>query len=212
MTPIRTALLGLALSASFAGAALADAPCPPGVPAQVACGGKTLGDFTTGSYKVDPQHAAVIARVPHIGYSYSIFRFNDVKGQLAWNLEDPSKSKLNVQVATGSIDTNVPDFATQLSGEGFLNAKAFPQATFVSTAFRKIDDTHGKVDGQFTLLGKTAPVTFDVELVGAGKGFGMGPRLGVHATTSITPKDFGMMPMFDKPIDLVIDVEFEKAS
>jgi len=87
-----------------------------------------------------------------------------------------------------------------------------PNLTFVSTAFHKTDATHGKVEGQFTLLGKTAPVTFDVELIGAGKGFGMGPRLGVHASTAITPKDFGMMPMFDKPIDLIIDVEFEKAS
>lgn len=212
MSPIRTALLGLALSAAFAGSALADGACPPGIPAQVACGGKTAADAQAGTYKLDPAHTGVIARVSHIGYSYSVFRFGDVSGQLAWDPADAAKNKLTVTVKTASIETPVPNFATQLAGEGFLNAKAFPDATFVSTAFRKTDATHGKVEGQFTLLGKTAPVVFDVELVGAGKGFGGHPRLGVHATTQINPKDFGMMPMFADPIPLEIDAEFEHVS
>lgn len=212
MSPIRTALLGLAISAALAGAASAQGACPPGVPAQVFCGGKNPADAQAGSYKLDAAHTGVIARVSHIGYSYSVFRFGDVAGQLTWDPADPAKNKLAVTVKTASIATPVPNFATQLAGEGFLNSKAFPDATFVSTAFRKIDATHGKVEGQLTLLGKTAPAVFDVELIGAGKGFGGHPRLGVHATTQIKPADFGMPPMFVDPIALEIDAEFEHVS
>ena len=73
---------------------------------------------------------------------------------------------------TESITSNVKDFASHLAGEKFLNAPRFPEVTFVSTAFRQTDATSGKVDGNLTLMGKTAPITFDVTLVGAGKGFG----------------------------------------
>jgi polyisoprenoid-binding protein YceI len=211
MNSIRSALLGLAISSAFAGAALADGACPPGLPPGVFCGGRDAGDLTAGAYKVDGSHASVIAAVSHIGYAFSIFRFNTVSGQLVWDPTDLAKAKLNIAVETGSIDTNVAGFAAELTGDNFLKSKAFPQATFVSTAFRRISPTHGQVDGQFTLLGKTKPVTFDVELIGAGKGFGH-PRAGIHASTEIMPQDYGMSPIFDRPIRLLVDVEFEKTS
>lgn len=211
MTPIRTALLGLALSGLFAGSALAGGACPPGMPPGVFCGGPDASDMTAGTYKLDDQHTSVIAGVSHVGYGRSIFRFGGVSGQLVWDPADLAKAKLNVTVQTASIATPVPKFAEELQGDNFLKSKAFPTATFVSTAFHKTDETHGKVDGQFTLLGKSHPVTFDVELTGAGKGFGH-PRAGIHATGDITPSDYGMAPMFDRPIMLIIDAEFEKTS
>lgn len=191
--------------------ALAAPVCPPGLPPGVFCGGEDIAAATAGSYALDPNHAAVIAKVSHIGYSFSVFRFDKVSGSLDWDPAAIQKSKLAVTVETASIATNVPGFATQLSGDGFLKSKAFPNATFVSTAFRRVDATHGQVDGAFTLMGKTAPVTFDVTLVGAGKGFGK-PRIGIEARAKLDPAAFGLPPMFTQPIQLVVDAEFERKS
>jgi polyisoprenoid-binding protein YceI len=80
----------------------------------------------------------------------------------------------------------------------------------VSTAFRQMSTRRGKVDGQLTLMGKTKAVTFDVELVGAGKGFADRPRIGVSARGSINPVDFGLQPLFGDVIEIVLDVEFQK--
>jgi polyisoprenoid-binding protein YceI len=118
---------------------------------------------------------------------------------------------MRVAVEVASIDTPVPGFAKELSGDPYLKADAFPKATFVSTAFHQIDASHGRVDGEFTLMGKTRPLAFDVELVGAGKGFMGHPRLGVEARTRLNPQDFGMNPMFSAPIELVIDAEFARS-
>lgn len=74
-------------------------------------------------------------------------------------------------------------------------------------AIPAIDPTHGKVDGQFTLKGKTAPLAFDVELMGAGKGFGH-PRIGIKATTKIDPRALGLSPLLGASILLVVDAEF----
>ena len=206
---LRTALLGLTLS--LAAGAAAQAACPSGLPPQVSCGEANPALATAGTYNLDSKHAAVLAKVSHIGYSYSVFRFDKLKGTLVWDPAAAAKSKLNVSVDTGSITTNVEGFAAELSGDKYLNSKAFPEATFVSSAFRQTDPTHGQVDGQLTLMGKTKPLTFDVELIGAGKGFGK-PRMGVEAKAQIKPQDYGLPAMFVDPIQIVIDAEFEKAS
>jgi polyisoprenoid-binding protein YceI len=169
---------------------------------------------TAGQYHLDPNHVGVIARVSHIGFSISIFRFGNVAATLDWNPGDITKSKLSATVETNSIETNVPGFAEQLQGDQYLKSAKYPEATFISTAFRQTDAQHGKVDGKFTLMGKTVPVTFDTTLIGAGPGFAgspvMGHVIGIHAETAINPQDFGMSPFFTMPIQLVIDTEFDK--
>lgn len=205
---IRIALLGLALAGIAGGvAAQSSSDLPPGV----FMGGKEVADARAGTYAIDPDHSAVLARVQHIGYSWSVFRFDRTSGKLAWDPAAPEKSTLSVAVVVESITSNVKGFASELAGDSYLKAAKFPEATFVSTAFRKSDATHGKVDGQLTLMGITKPVTFDVELVGAGKGWADMPRLGVHAVASINPTDFGLPALFGKTIEIVVDTEFQRA-
>jgi len=204
---MRIALLGLALVlAGGSAAAQSSSDLPPGV----FVGGQELADARAGSYAIDPDHCAVLARVQHIGYSWSVFRFDRASGKLGWDPAAPEKSTLTVAVETASIATPVKGFAADLAGDQFLKAAKFPQATFVSTAFRRSDATHGKVDGQLTLMGITKPATFDVELVGAGKGWAEKPRLGVRATAAIDPTDFGLPALFGKAIEIVVDTEFER--
>ncbi len=203
-------ILGLTLSSSLAVAAPGPRDQGAQLPPGVYPGAHDLRQAPTGKYALDPNHAAIIARVSHLGYSYSVFRFDRVQGALTWNAAAPARSGLSATVKTGSIATNVPGFAAELAGVQYLKSAAFPDATFLSTAFRKTGPTQGKVDGQFTLMGKTRPVTFDVVLVGAGKGFGGHPRIGVEARANIKPKDFGLPPLLGDSIEIVIDTEFEQ--
>ncbi|MGQ0581423.1 MAG: YceI family protein [Reyranella sp.] len=203
----RALLLGAVLSQLPATGGLAQGTCPPGMPPGVFCGERNISHATAGTYALDPDHSSVLARVSHVGYSYSVFRFDRVSGTLAWNPDAVANTKLSAQVVTESITSNVKGFASDLASEKFLNAPRFPEVTFVSTAFRQTDATSGKVDGNLTLMGKTAPITFDVSLIGSGKGFGH-PRLGVRASSWIKPQDFGMPAMFSEAIEIVIDAEF----
>lgn len=183
---------------------------PTGLPPGVFMGEADYKQAPAGGYTIDPDHAAVIARVSHLRYSWSIFRFDRVSGALVWDPANIGNTTLTARVETASITSNVKGFAQDLAGDKFLKSAAFPEATFVSTAFRPMSSRRGKVDGQFTLMGKTRPVTFDVELVGAGKGFADRPRLGVTSRASINPVDFGLPPLFGDAIEIVIDVEFER--
>ena len=200
----------LLLLAAASSAGLAQSAPPPDLPPGVYMGEPDYKDATAGTYALDPDHAAVIARVSHLRYSYSIFRFDRLSATLTWDPANPAKGALSAAVETASITSNVKGFGEQLAGDEFLKSKAFPEATFVSTAFRQTSPRDGKVDGTLTLMGKTRPVTFDVELVGAGKGFAGQPRMGMTARTRINPVDFGLPPLLGDAIEIVVDAEFQR--
>ncbi|MEI9993693.1 MAG: YceI family protein [Rhizomicrobium sp.] len=205
---MKPALLFAAALALGIAAAFAD-PAPMVIPH----GTKDYTKAVAGDYTLDPNHVGVVARVSHLGFSISIFRFEKASAILSWDPKAPAKSTLNATVQTASITSNVPGFAAELASDKYLDAGKFPDATFVSTAFRRTDATHGEVEGRFTLKGKTVPLTFDVTLVGAGPGFAGGPVMGhvigIHAEGAINPQDFNLGPFFKEPIQLVIDTEFD---
>src|SRR5262245_23752678 len=209
---LRALVLSLALSGAAPVVALAQGAQSNGLPPGVYMGEADYKQAPAGSYAIDSDHASVIARVSHLRYSWSIFRFDRVSGTLKWDPVNTANASLTAKVETASITSNVKGFAQELAGNNFLKSAAFPEATFVSTAFRQMSTRRGKVDGQLTLMGKTRPVTFDVELVGAGKGFADRPRVGVNAKGSINPVDFGLPPLFGDAIEIVVDVEFQRES
>lgn len=207
---LRALVLALAISQTAVLAAHAQGAQPPGLPPGVYVGETDYKQAPAGTYALDPDHASVIARVSHLRYSWSIFRFDRLSGTLNWDPVNTANASLSAKVETASISSNVKGFAQELAGDNFLKSGAFPEATFVSTAFRQMSSRRGKVDGQLTLMGKTRPVTFDVELVGAGKGFADRPRIGANARTSINPVDFGLPAIFGDTIEIVIDTEFQR--
>jgi len=168
-----------------------------------------------GTYTLDQAHTGVVARASHVGFSYEVFRFTGVVGELTWDPAHPRADALSVSVDPNSITTaptGAIDFAKELAGPKFLNVAQFPTTTFVSKSFHVINKSHGKVSGDLTIMGVTKPATFDVVLVGAGKGFTGAQVLGITADTWITPSDFGLQPamLFSNPMELKIDAEFDK--
>jgi polyisoprenoid-binding protein YceI len=163
-----------------------------------------------GKYVIDAKHTGLVVRIPHLGFSYSVFRFQTVTGALAWDPANPAADKLQVTVDSKSITTGpVEGFTDELTGEKYLNSAKFPTMTFVSTGFHPEGPTRGKVDGDLTVMGVTKHVVFDADLVGAGKGF-RGPVIGVTAKTMLDPAGLGLPAMlFSAPIELDIDSEFD---
>jgi len=200
---LQTVVFAASIGALLAPSVLAQAPPMP----------KPSHDYKTavaGAYLIDPKHTAIVIRVPHLGFSYSVFRFQTVSAKLNWNPANPGADSLEATVDPKSITTApVEGFSQELSGEKFMNAEKFPTATFVSTGFRPIDATHGEVSGEMTIMGVKTPLTFEVELVGAGQEFGR-QVIGVSAHTRLDPKAYGLPPFIPGDIELNIDTEFDK--
>jgi polyisoprenoid-binding protein YceI len=212
MKRVRAALSAAAMSLALCALAAAAEPAPQ--PGSLPHGQPDARRATAGVYTMDVAHTAIIARVSHLGFSMSLFRFGKAEATLKWDPSHMESSTLRASVETASIETPVPGFAAQLRGKAYLNSAAHPIATFVSTAFRPHDAKSGTVAGRLTLLGKTVPAVFAVTLIGAGPGFAaspvMGHVLGIHAVAHVDPKAIGLPPVFAEPVEIAVDAEFTK--
>jgi polyisoprenoid-binding protein YceI len=203
-----TAVAAFALTAS---AALAQAPAGAPAPQTAPVITKDPNSAIAGAYKLDINHASVIARIGHGGgFSFSTVRFGVKEGTLEWNPANVAGSKLNVVVDTTPRYDPIK-YGQDPAGPNLLNVAAFPTATFVSTSIQVTGATTGKINGNLTLLGVTKPITIDASLVGAGKtGRGV-PAVGFTGTTVINRSDFGSTfaaGAISNAITLVLDGEF----
>lgn len=165
------------------------------------------------SYAFDPQHTWVGFSINHAGWAKAHGKFAAVSGQIVIDRDDLSKSSVNVEIDTASIDTNFADRDRDLQGPDFFNAVEFPTMTFVSTAVEPTGDTTAKVTGDLTLIGVTKPVTLEVTFNGE-KPLPWDANVfksGFSATGTVLPADFGMAKVaaFGLGPDVVLNLEVE---
>ena len=145
-------------------------------------------------YVIDTKgaHAFIQFHIKHLGYSWLVGRFNTFSGEFSYDEANPEAAKVAVTIDTTSIDSNHAERDKHLRDEEFLNVDKFPQASFVSTAYRDLGNGKGELEGDLTLLGVTKPVKIDVNFIGEGDDPWGGYRSGFEGRTSFALADFGI--------------------
>ena len=145
-------------------------------------------------YVIDTKgaHAFIQFQIKHLGYSWLVGRFNTFSGEFSYDEANPDAAKVAVTIDTASVDSNHAERDRHLRAEELLDVKQFPQARFVSTAYRDLGDGKGQLSGDLTLHGVTRPITIDVTQIGAGDDPWGGYRRGFEGRTSFALKDFGI--------------------
>lgn len=144
-------------------------------------------------YKIDTKgaHAFVQFRIQHLGYSWLWGRFDKFSGHFKFDDKSPEKSSLEMTVDTTSINSNHAERDKHLRDKKYLDVTKFPEARFVSTAFKPTENGNGVMSGNLTLNGETKPIDIQVEFVGAGKDPWGGYRRGYEGRAKLNLKDFG---------------------
>ncbi len=166
--------------------------------------------FAAETYSVDTAHTYVMFRVKHLGVGYSYGRFNGPAGKFVFDEASPSNSSIEMQVKADDIDTNVDKRDSHLKSADFFNAAEHPAISFKSTSVKKISDDMYEVAGDFTLLGKTRPVTMKAKDTGAGKDPWGKYRRGFETTFTIKRSEYGMNFMLNgvsDEVDITVSVE-----
>jgi polyisoprenoid-binding protein YceI len=184
---IRTAVLALALAASFGAAA---APV---------------------AYKLDPSHTVVLASWSHVGYSHPSANFGHADGTLVYDADDVTKSHVEVTLPLSGLDTFVPKLDEHLRSADFFDAAKYPDIAFKSTMVHDMGGGKLMIMGDLTVHGVTRPVTLDATLNKAGvHPMTKLPAVGFDATTTIKRSDFGVgayVPMVSDEIAIRITTE-----
>lgn len=190
----------------------------------VSCDRLITPDFQTsvqelrgGAYTLDKDHASLVWKINHLGFSNYIGRFNDFDATLDFDAENVAASSLEVIIDTASLDVNNPAFADDLRGDSWFNVEDFPQAIYRTTSLLEtVDEDTFVFAGELTLLGNTAPVNLTVDFNGGGRNF-LTRRytLGFTATAEFKRSEFGLDNMvafgIGDDIELEVHVEFQEA-
>lgn len=175
-----------------------------------------VAEMQSGQYTLDKDHASLVFKINHLGFSTYVGRFNALDASLDFDPEKIESSKLQVIVDMKSIDVNNPKFAEDLRGSDWLDTEKFPQAVFKTTRFVESKEKNSfKFEGDLTFHGVTAPVTLDVKFHGGGRNFLTRKfTLGFSANTTFKRSAFGADNMVSfgvgDDIELEINAEFQK--
>ena len=146
------------------------------------------------TYEIDTAHSMILFRAKHNGVSYNYGRFNEFTGELMIDETDISKSAVEFEVKTASVDTANEKRDQHLRSSDFFSAKQFPVITFKST---KVSMKEGKEDtleitGDLELLGVNKSITVDVEITGKAKRRQGESLMGFESVFTIKRSEFGM--------------------
>ncbi|QDU92493.1 YceI family protein [Lignipirellula cremea] len=160
-------------------------------------------------YDYDLVHSSVSFKARHLDISWIHGRFNDVSGKFILDREDPTKSTFSLTIQADSVDTANEARDKHLRQPDYFDTKQFPTIEFKSTSVKVIDGGF-EVAGDFTMHGKTNPVT--LTLMGGKEHEIRGvKRVAFSTETRLKRSDYGFDPKAIGPIGdeaiIIIDCE-----
>ena len=175
-----------------------------------------LVEMKSGQYALARDHASLVFKINHLGFSNYIGRFNAFDGSLDFDPANVQNSSLEVIIDMASIDVNNPEFARELCGEDWLNVERYPQAVFRTTQYLESTAPNRFVfEGDLTFHGVTAPVILNVNFNGGGRNFLTRKNtLGFSASANFKRSEFGVDNFVSfgvgDDIELEVHVEFQQ--
>ncbi|WP_193047635.1 YceI family protein [Mycolicibacterium baixiangningiae] len=152
--------------------------------------------LTAGTWAIDPVHSTIGFSIRHLMVSKVRGTFDDFSGTIT--VSDDGTASVAAEIAVGSVNTRNEQRDAHLRAADFFDTEKFPVATFTSTGVRTEGNRYA-LDGEFTLKGRTQPITLDLEFIGTNPGMGHGEVAGFEASVVLNRKDFGID--FEAPLE-----------
>ena len=171
-----------------------------------------------GQYVLDSDHAALMFKLNHLGFSTFLGRFTEFDASLDFDPEDVENASLEVIIEMGSINVNLPEFEEELRNDNWLDVAQYPQAVYRTTGFvEAVDEDTFVYAGELNFHGTTAPVDLTVNFNGGGRNFlTRSYTVGFSGSAVFNRSDFGVDRFTSfgvgDEIELEVHVEFMESS
>jgi polyisoprenoid-binding protein YceI len=176
-----------------------------------------------GSFRLDTLRSRVAFSVRHVtGRVNGVF--TRVAGVVDYDAQSPESVAVRVTIQTSSVVTHSATRDARVRSSGFLDVRAFPEITFVSTSAQRCRRSL-EVTGNLTLHGVSRRVTVIVgkmrKIAASGGGReARGPGIAVVAKAQVLRSEFGVGPnselelgglMIGDQVTIEMDVELAPA-
>ncbi len=96
-------------------------------------------------------------------------KFKRYNSQLSFDPEQPAKARARFDIELASIDTGSSEADDEVAGKAWFNTKAFPTASFVSSAVKPLGNNRYEISGKLSIKGKTQDVIIPATFTARGK-------------------------------------------
>jgi polyisoprenoid-binding protein YceI len=117
-----------------------------------------------GTYVIDPTHSKIEAVARHLMVTRVRGHFAEYEGAIIV-ADDPAQSSVELTIQADSITTGTDDRDAHLRSPDFLDVENHSTLTFTSTSLEPKGDAW-VLTGDLTIIGKTNPVSLDLEFLG----------------------------------------------
>jgi polyisoprenoid-binding protein YceI len=144
------------------------------------------------TYTIDPAHSEVGFKVRHLGISKVSGRFTRFTGSVRLEDKDLSKSSVEVNIESASINTDSEARDKHLRTAEFFDTDKLPSITFKSVSVKEVAPGKLEVTGDFTLHGVTKRIVLPMTALGGAKSPFGDYRVGFEGALSINRGDYGI--------------------
>jgi len=114
---------------------------------------------------VESNHSTIGFRIDIAGFTAVTGKFTDFTIYATINEEDFANSRFSAIIQTESINTGISERDAHLRTEDFFHVEAFPTITFITKSIKKVDETHYRARGSFTMHGITKQIELPFEII-----------------------------------------------
>lgn len=164
------------------------------------------GAALAGTYKLDPHHTSVIAKLAHMDLSRYTLRFDDVSGSFDFNPSSASASNVKITIDPKSVDTGDQAFDKRIASK-FFEAEKYPTMNFTADSV-KIMNGHASVAGILNFHGVKKTVVLHTTY----RGFAQS-RMGFSGEATFKRSDFGVsewVPLEADDVTILVETEFTR--
>ena len=95
--------------------------------------------------------------------------FGKFSGKVAFNSDEPEKSKANLVIDLSSFNAGGEELQDEAKGKDWFNTKLYPSANFVSESVKAVGNGSLEIHGSLTMKGKSVPVLVTAKYQAQGK-------------------------------------------
>ena len=144
------------------------------------------------SIVADQKNARVTFRIFYLGYGKIEGRFDRIQAKLELNEQRPSRSTINIEIETASVNSNYKARDAYLRSPALLSTRRYPKAYFRSTVVKEINRSTVILKGDLTLRGITRSITVLSRLTRDRSNM---QSQTFHGSTSIYLPNYGINPI-----------------
>lgn len=149
--------------------------------------------MATKKWVLDPAHSELQFKVKHMMVTNVTGNFTQFTVDVTTKSDDLQDADIQFSADVDSVYTGNKQRDEHLKSGDFFDSKAYPELTFQSASFKKInDDGDYELLGDLTIKGVTKPVKLQVNFGGTAKDPWGNVKAGFSVSGKINRKDWGL--------------------